>query len=1023
LSCLSCFRLHLGRRSARRVVSFANSLVARLGLTLALAGLLVGLAALLPRQTPLQAKQVDITHDLAHRFRFRILFGLMDKTPTRWDGTIKVAPGEIERIDGWLLDADDEVRGTTGWKISTRRSRLMGEPADLIPPEKWPVVETGIIVTVAGFSAASKVEVQTASGVLSFRLVDIAYGRPLPLLGGTVEVDRVPASIQLTNTPEEQDFPAVAVSPDGTAWMAYVQYTENAEYEKRRRLTEEPKDFSYLAAPPGGDQVFLMKLSNGRWSGPFPVSKPGSDVYRCALAVDGQQRAWVIWSQNVNHNFDLYARAFDPGGSPLQEIRLTTSPGPDIHPVAATDSTGRVWVAWQGFRGTNSDIFAMRQENEGFGRPLTVASTSANEWEPAIATGPRGAVTVAWDTYLKGDYDVYMKTARADGGFGPATLVAGSLHYEVRPSIGYDKEGRLWVAWEESDERWAKDFGAYATTGTGIYHSRRIGLRVFQGGRAFLPEVPPGAALLGRQPRGEEESAASLAPFPDPSLAKRRTPNLSPQVPPRPRNSFPRLTVDSSGRVWIAYRSIWPPLGYLIRTLWHESLACYDGDRWVGPMFVPDTDNFLDNRPALAALPNGRLLLIHSRDYRATSAQFGPTERFNNDLYASEIELPGKGSATRLVADEPQKTRPDPLALAEREAISRARGYRTELGASKLQLMRGEFHRHTEISLDGGTDGALIDMWRYALDAAGMDWVGNGDHDNGGGREYSWWLVQKTTDAYFLDRSFIPMFTYERSVRYPEGHRNVIFSQRGVRPLARLMPRLAPDSVGSSPDTLMLYRYLKQFDGVCASHSSATDMGTDWQDNDPAVEPAVEIYQGDRQNYEMPGAPRSNSESDSIGGWRPKGFVSRALEKGYRLGFEASSDHYSNHMSYCNVWTEAPTRQEILKAFKQRHIYGSTDNIVAVVRSGEHFMGDEFTTGQPPVLQVKLVGTAPFSKVHVIRDGTYVYSVEPKSRTVEFEWRDNNPQPGRVSYYYVRGEQQDGELVWASPMWIRYEGR
>jgi hypothetical protein len=31
-------------------------------------------------------------------------------------------------------------------------------------------------------------------------------------------------------------------------------------------------------------------------------------------------------------------------------------------------------------------------------------------------------------------------------------------------------------------------------------------------------------------------------------------------------------------------------------------------------------------------------------------------------------------------------------------------------------------------------------------------------------------------------------------------------------------------------------------------------MGTDWRDNDPVVEPVVEIYQGDRQNYEMPDA-------------------------------------------------------------------------------------------------------------------------------------------------------------------------
>src|SRR2546429_4274143 len=52
-----------------------------------------------------------------------------------------------------------------------------------------------------------------------------------------------------------------------------------------------------------------------------------------------------------------------------------------------------------------------------------------------------------------------------------------------------------------------------------------------------------------------------------------------------------------------------------------------------------------------------------------------------------------------------------------------------------------------------------------------------------------------------------------------------------------------------------------------------------WRDNDPEREPVVEIYQGDRQNYEIPDGPRANSEKDSIGGWRPKGFVSLALAK------------------------------------------------------------------------------------------------------------------------------------------------
>jgi len=72
---------------------------------------------------------------------------------------------------------------------------------------------------------------------------------------------------------------------------------------------------------------------------------------------------------------------------------------------------------------------------------------------------------------------------------------------------------------------------------------------------------------------------------------------------------------------------------------------------------------------------------------------------------------------------------------------------------------------------------------------------------------------------------------------------------------------------------------------------------------------------------------------------------------------------------------------------------------------------------------VKLVGTAPFARVHVIKDNRYVYSVEPKQATVEFSWRDSKAESGKQSYYYVRGEQQDGEIVWVSPMWITYRGR
>jgi hypothetical protein len=503
-------------------------------------------------------------------------------------------------------------------------------------------------------------------------------------------------------------------------------------------------------------------------------------------------------------------------------------------------------------------------------------------------------------------------------------------------------------------------------------------------------------------------------------------------------------------------------------TSWYEHLAWYQQDQWSNEIICPNTDGGLDNRPALVALPGGEIVLFSATDGRAArGARAGAQQRakagakkvagkkgggqkasakaaaerevdsrwpdpVNSELAIVRIQPPPVTASVALAitaVTDPVVTEPSDAAVAEAKDVSRTREARVELNGKVLRLARGEFHRHTELSGDGGGDGMLTDMWRYALDAVSFDWIGNGDHDNGGNREYPWWLTQKTTDLFHLPGRFTPVYSYERSCNYPDGHRNVVFAQRGVRPLPRLlggsgqaMDDLPPDAARPhSPDTLLLYRYLTEFNGVCAGHTSGTDMGTDWRDNDRKVEPIVEIYQGCRQNYEMPGAPRSNTADNSIGGWRPLGFISLALQKGYRLGFQSSSDHGSTHISFCNCWVEEPTREGLLEAMRARHVYGSTDNIIADVRCGEHFMGDEFTSKERPQLSVHLVGTRPFAKIDIVRDGTYVYTTQPNTADVRFDWTDNDARQGATSYYYVRGEQEDGELVWASPLWITYE--
>jgi hypothetical protein len=200
-------------------------------------------------------------------------------------------------------------------------------------------------------------------------------------------------------------------------------------------------------------------------------------------------------------------------------------------------------------------------------------------------------------------------------------------------------------------------------------------------------------------------------------------------------------------------------------------------------------------------------------------------------------------------------------------------------------------------------------------------------------------------------------------------------------------------------------------------------MGTDWRDVNPEFEPSVEIFQGHRNSYEHFGAPRvARRAGESIGGWQPLGMVWNALALQYRFAFHASSDHISTHISYAVALAEQPTREAVIDAFRKRHCYAATDNIVLDVRSGDHIMGDEFNADGPVRIKVHAVGTRPIARVDVIKDFKYLYSTEPGRPEVDFEWTDEEQRGGGLSWYYVRVQQDDGQLAWGSPIWVHFAG-
>lgn len=961
---------------------------------------------------------------------YRLLLGVGDARSLPWNGRVRLDRGETVGVEGWRFRVGDETQGDAAWtahSLPIRKNATKKAARKAIAVKKEnngpgntgaQFTSTGVVVRVKAPEDAT-LTLETDQGEARVALAELSSGAPKALLGGRIEAQRVPTYAPLAVGPEQEDFPAAVSDGKQGAWVAYVEHVKRGS-EVSEAVTEQPKSFRGFVPEGGGDQIKLLHFDGRVVDRTVEVTPGGRDVWRPAVAVDGEGNVVVVWSEMVEANWDLYMRRFQPGaGTWGNVIRLTRQPGTDTHAVLAADPSGGIWMAWQTWIEGQADIRLLAlsnikaTEDVAATVPVAITDTPANEWSPALAIGPAG-VYVAYDTYETGSYDVRLTVYGTNpaGGTFRTVPVAASSRFEARPSITLDRKGRAWVAYEERDDNWGKDFGNLPEDpGAGLYRSSLVRVRCVEGE----------TVLDGGNP------VAGLA-----SADERRM------------NGFARLALDATGRPWLLYRhrqeAVWGNNAVMVvGAVWVEYATALVGGTWTVPQPLPRSDNLLDNRPALVATPGGAVLAFYSSDGRLhREIEHAPdlTRRYyshsgtppgvvNNDLFVAALLAPNAGvepTPAGPAADSANVPATHPNEAAD---VARVRAHRVQTGGKSYQLLRGEFHRHTELSQDGGNDGALEDMWRYALDVARLDWIGNGDHDNGGGKEYTWWLVQKTTDLYHNPPTFVPMFTYERSVTYPGGHRNVMFARRGVRTLPRLVDEngvRTNNRQGRDEDAAMLYAYLRELDGICAVHTSGTGMGTDFRQNDPVVEPFVEIYQGTRNSYEHLGAPRvARGPTEALGGWRPLGMVWNALALQYRLGFQSSSDHVSTHISFAVALAEEPTREAIHAAFKRRHCYAATDNILLDVRAGEHLMGDEFRAEGPVTLKVFAHGTGPIARVDIIKDFRYAYTTEPKSEQVSFTWTDDERPTLPVSWYYVRVLQENGELAWGSPVWVRRE--
>jgi len=882
---------------------------------------------------------------LAQRVAYLIRFG--GGADVDWSGSISPAP---VRITPWQFDSRDEAFGDR-WKCTTRREVYWDTPYESSmkgTSRRERLTLKGVVVEYSR-AQAQAMRVTTAQG-------DFSFNGPGTFLDGRVSVSPAAPIDYLTRGPEAEDYPALYEARNGALWLAYQSY-ESA-----------------------GDQVYVRRYAGGAWSSPEPLATPGGDVFRTSLSEDRNGHVWVIWSAQVGGNFDLYGRAWD-GRKWRPVSRITTAPGSDIFHTAATDRAGSMHLAWMSARDGNFDIFTRSFDGGKWSPETKVSDSSANDWEPAIAAAPDGSIAFLWDTYDKGNYDIVLKTMRA-GRLGPLTPIASSGAFESRVSAQYDARGALWMAWDEGDWNWGKDYGqGIIENGRGLFVRRQTRVARWSNGRL------------------EEPAGAFTAALPEEF---------------RQIMHQPRLVLDSGGRPWVFFRfRVNTPVAgggrESRRTSYRQAVTWHDGRNWAPAIEFHDGFGRADSTSAALAARDGSIHAVWHTDGRLWPL----SAETRQELVGAVLPPLASAAPPAMVPFAPSLENLPPSHPSEAADLARIRAYRVTLNGKQYRIVRGDIHRHTDISWDGNRDGSLHDSYRYALDAAGFEYQGVCDHQAGNEVPYSWWMIQKAVDLFSIAGRFAPLYSYERSLPYPNGHRNVLFAERG-RPVLPIPQAEQQGREGAG----RLYAYLRQYSGLTTSHTSATGAGTDWRDSSEDLEPVVEIYQGYRRNYEGPGTPRAPAQGEEPSRFAP-GYVWNAWAKGIKMGVQSSSDHVSTHISYGAFYVESIDRHSILAAIRARRTYAATDNIILDFRAGTRFMGESFTAPEPPPLTANIVGTGALDKVVVVKDNRVVYAAPGAGATMSLSYTDREPGSG-THYYYVRVEQKDGQLAWSSPVWITY---
>jgi hypothetical protein len=237
------------------------------------------------------------------------------------------------------------------------------------------------------------------------------------------------------------------------------------------------------------------------------------------------------------------------------------------------------------------------------------------------------------------------------------------------------------------------------------------------------------------------------------------------------------------------------------------------------------------------------------------------------------------------------------------------------------------------------------------------------------------------------------------------------------------------------------------------SFSMGKSIPYNFEDYNPEFERVVEIYNAwgssecrtkDGNTFPIKANNRKGVNESN------EGSVQNALLNNCRFGFIAGGlddrgvyeDFYDNDQTQyppglTGIIAKNQTRESMFDALSKRSCYATTGvKILLGFNIAQKPMGSETDTLQKPGLVFNryisgyVIGTDKIKEISIIRNGKILTSMYPKKDQVDFSFDDtdninviairakNSPNP--FVYYYLKIEQEDGNVAWSSPIWVDF---